>query len=200
MHTFIRISRLKQWAGRLDISSTFGQCRALFDKFSRRLPDSEYILRVSNAEDDHASEDEGPEESIPHNLRRVLGSHSNPVKLRSNYRIGGRNFSTFKTHPGNSQILFRRSAQADSEGIPGVIQHICLTSGKVIFAVQRYRPRPPSILDPFAAYPDFPAWLVSQELAQGLELIDTNRIVCPFASYAWDDTSLVVISLSQVRS
>ncbi len=104
-------------------------------------------------------------------------------------------YSRASTHTGNSLVMFYRNGDTTSPTIPASIQKITNKNGVVNVVVRRFAPT--ADLDPFAAYPHFPAQLYSKSLLPK-EKIPLSWILCHFAKYRWSEDHVVVLSLCRV--
>lgn len=133
-----------------------------------------------------------------HDSRRRRDSET---RLYKRVRINGVIYSCDSTHLGNSLIQYR-PIKSSRGTLVGQINHIISDSGTVFLAIQSHKPLPKTQVDPFSRYLDFPAQLVSFELNERLDIIETEQIVAHVARFHVPESSgnplrSVVVSLNR---
>lgn len=121
----------------------------------------------------------------------------NKGAFRTRYKWNNIQYTTNKRHLGNSQILFL--AQDSPDPIPAVIEYIHVADGRDSFVIRRHLAKQAICDDAFSRYANFPAKIYSADFSD-LEIIEPRAVKCHFASFRIDPSSIVVLSLSKVRT
>ncbi|KAF8123623.1 hypothetical protein EV363DRAFT_1159530 [Boletus edulis] len=169
LESYLKGAKLRSWLSRPDCPTAIRECKILFDQ-AYRFPDGNL-----NVSDDAV-------------LRANIKDKTGVV------------YSRTSTHVGNSLILFYPQGNHLSTPVPGNIKYIFAEGDSYAFAVQRQLPLPPSEskLDPFAAYPHFPAQQYSSVLQTTLEYVRFSWVFGHYARWAISDDRVVVLNLSKV--
>lgn len=133
---------------------------------------------------------------IPEELRPL--TRNGMSQLRARVHHNGYIFSTSSTHLGNSLVYFYPGGNRQSSPVPASIKHIFTREGSILYAVQRQLNVPEGTLDPFKAYPHFPAKLYSTQLGQSIEAVNPEWVMCHYARCDITESTAVVLALSQV--
>jgi hypothetical protein len=203
LHSFLQTSKLRCWLARPDCPPAVRECAALFDKAFG--PSHEEFPWINDADDDDMffPEDSFTHESdsdkvpVPNDLRDIVKGPK--VGLRARITHNRVSYTRSSTHVGNSLIYFYSNGDRTSSPIPGSIRYIYRTKGWSL-AVQRQLPLTDGTADPFRHYPHFPARLYSSHLAEQLEMVEADWVMCQFARYCISSNHAVVLSLSKVNT
>jgi hypothetical protein len=196
LRSFIKAASLKRWLGRSDCPPAIKECKVLFDKAYASKKD-EYP-GLAPLGDDIEESNEQRFVSVPSDLQPLI--NGSKVMLRARCHLHGVVYARSSTHLGNSLVHFYPGGNKSSPPIPGSIKYIFATQNTVAFAVQRHLNMRPGTVDPFAAYPDFPARLYASTLADELEVVELDWVTCHFARWQISSEHVVVLSLSKVRA
>lgn len=190
--TFIRAGHLKRWLASSECPEILRYCKSIFDKaFGQNLEHD------SPANDDDDMKPNPQKQRTPDDLKHLI--RSNTVTLQAHHRHNGVVFSRSSTHMGNSLIYFYPSGSKSLSPVPGSITYIYHTDDTPItYTVRRQLPTPPFTLDPFQAYPNFPAKLYSSALSENLETVRLEWVVAHYARWRLNPSEVVVVSLSRV--
>jgi hypothetical protein len=188
---YIKAGKLRQWLQKPSCPEVMKECKHLLDK--------------ATAPKIHGDEDwgtpashEGKTQKAPNDLERLLGR--NKVHLLPRVSAHGVQYSTASAHLGNSLIFYYPNGNTKASTVPGSIQYIYRKGDGVYFAVRRQLPRPlnDTSPDPFALYPDFPAQLCQNGLADALEEVAVNWTLCHYARWEMSKDRAVVLQLLMV--
>lgn len=111
------------------------------------------------------------------------------------------NLSPFKTHQGNSTIIYRPSLSESP--VPGQIQsieNIHTHNGQntgVRLHVRRHNPLSKALYDPFLRYPHFNARTYSSTLRETEDIIEVGDVVGHAARYDYSYGRSVLVNLSR---
>jgi hypothetical protein len=86
------------------------------------------------------------------------------------------------THLGNSLVQFYAGGDVHSPLICSCTKYIFNLDHKIVFTIQHQLLAPTRIVNLFNQYPHFPAALHAPGLAEELEIVEVNWVVC---HYAW---------------
>lgn len=189
LQSFIRGCRLRAWLSRPDCPQVIKACKAFFQKYFPTNPP----YQSDEEQEDVTS---GTVSRTPDDLRPLI--HTHEVLLKAHWKHEGANYSRSSTHLGNSLIEYYRDGSKSSPPVPGSIKYIYQHEGRVYFAVQRHRPAPREVCDPFRHYPDFPAKLYLCSFVDRLEAVKADWVFGHVARWQFSPESVVVVSLSRV--
>lgn len=171
-------------------------CKKLFDKAFTTSTEA----RDTSSEDNRANADPEPAvgtvREVPDELHNVLRRRR--AKFCARITHNGVGYSTSSAHLGNSLVLFYPTQNQASPPVPGCIKYITVDESKELLYVQRHLPVTSGTIDPFLAYPHFPAQLYSSELSSNFEVIPVERLKCHYARWSITPENVVVLSLSHV--
>jgi len=113
----------------------------------------------------------------------------------------GGNLSPFKTHPGNSTIIYRPSPSkppvaGQIQSIENLHNHDGQNTG-VRLHVQRHNPLSKGLYDPFLQFSHFNAKTYSTTLRAAEDIIGLDNIVAHAARYDYSHGWSVMVSLSR---
>jgi len=134
--------------------------------------------------------------AVPADLLLLIRGEKAPMHAWFPHR--GIMYSASSTHLGNSLVYFYPRGDRAQSPIPGSIKYIFERDGKTLFAVQRQLPLHHRIVDPFKPYIHFPVKLYSSSLADVLEVVHIDWIMCHFARWQMSPEHVAVLSLSRV--
>lgn len=113
----------------------------------------------------------------------------------------GGNLSPFKTHPGNSTIIYRPSpSEPPVAGQIQSIENLFNRGGQntgVCLHVRRHNPLSKTLYDPFLRFPHFNAKTYSTTLRAAEDIIELDDIVAHAAQYDYSHGRSVLVSLSR---
>ncbi|KAJ3990771.1 hypothetical protein F5050DRAFT_1556728, partial [Lentinula boryana] len=113
----------------------------------------------------------------------------------------GGNLSPFKTHPGNSTIIYRPSpSEPPVAGQIQSIENLYSCDGQntgVQLHVRRHNPLSKALYNPFLRFPHFSAKTYSTTLRAAEDIIGLDDIVAPAARYDYSHGRSVLVSLSR---
>ena len=202
---FIAFSKVKVWSSRPDCPEVIQECRTIYDNLypdSADIHDAHSTSTAESEEEDGESQERVAQRSrkrtaLPIHLRSLLPVSPTISYARHVYR--GVVYSTSSCHEGNSLVLVRPSGSLSKEGVPGIIEDICLNErDEVVYAVRLYAPLRRGLRDPFRSFPDFPARAFSPELLARPCIIRPQWVVGHFARYRLRPDAIAVLSLSKV--
>jgi hypothetical protein len=191
LQSFIAASKLRRWLARPDAPIFIKECKTLFDKaFGSKFRESTVFEDVSHA-------DRLPV-LTPLELLPLVGKDK--VSLRAHTVHVGVTYSRSSTHLGNSLVLYYPGGDTLREPVAGSIKYIFTRDGRVRLAVQQQRPAPSGTIDPFAAFPEFPARIYSLALDDALEEVELIWLVCHYARWTMTSELCVVLALLRVSA
>jgi hypothetical protein len=185
--SFIRGANLRRWMSRLDAPSLIRNAQSLFDKtYSRKVDDHPMAIpTVDNSNDRYEPEEEL--DSAPYNM--------DMPRLRWN----GVFYTRYKTHNGNSGVMWYPEGDRSRRPVPGQIRKIeCRGRGTISFVVEPLLPANLTKPDPFASWPEFRAQTWSSAHAGDVK-IELNWVASQMIWCELDDEHCVVIPVSRVR-
>jgi hypothetical protein len=188
---YIKAGKLRQWLQKPSCPEVMKECS--------------HLLNKATAPKVHGDEDwgtpaprEGKAQKAPKDLEHLLGR--NKVHLLPRVSAHGVQYSTASAHLGSSLIFYYPNGNTKAPTIPGSIQYIYRKGDGVYFAIRRQLPRPldDTSPDPFALYPDFPARLYQNNLANALEEVAISWTLCHYARWEMSKDRAVVLQLLMV--
>jgi hypothetical protein len=199
LRSFIKAARLRRWLARSDCPPAIKECKVLFDKaYAPKHNEYSGIAQSDEVFMDGSGSNRQQSVSVPSDLQPLIDGSK--VILHAWCHLHGLVYAHSSTHLGNSLIHFYPGGNKSSPPIPGSIKYIFATQNTVAFAVQRHLNMQPGTIDPFAAYPDFPAKLYASALADELEVVELDWVTCHFARWQISSEHVVVLSLSKVST
>ncbi|KAH9912870.1 uncharacterized protein B0H18DRAFT_960738 [Fomitopsis serialis] len=128
--------------------------------------------------------------------------------MHNRYTFSGLTYSKYVEGKAGGIIFFQ--PRTGDAFIPGVIREIFAVAaldnsrphlvGHMLLAVQRFQPRPPSVVDPFLAYPDFGASIWSRTTSRTMEIIPVVRELHHAIVQPWDDGTYVLKSTATAHN
>ena len=204
LKTFIRTGKIRRWLGKPGNSSGVLEVKKLFDKYYLSGSSTASGNAEGSGEEDgesdgeHAIQTFQPTSVIPAELRGLLNTRN--VKLHARMSFKQVTFSTFRSHPGNSQILIRPPGYTMNYPIPGIINYICnFSNGSWRFVVREVLPIPQGEVDKYSIYMDFPARRTSTRLSDNFRVVEPSWVESQFLSWKEDAEHLVIVPVSPVR-
>lgn len=188
----MRASKLRRWLSRSDCPPALEQVRRLFYK---AYGNANFSRAVHSSEDEQHSSS-GKYQALPPDLLPLLKQPDiRTTVLMARHKHSGTIFARLSTHMGNSLIHFYPGGNAAPPDF-GVIKYVYSVNGVVHYAIQHLLPT--SAVDPFLAYPDFPAVLRSAQLSGRLEVVKPHDVLCHFARWTMPSGDVVVLPLYKV--
>lgn len=166
---------------------------------SSRTSDNRHDINddSSGQENENINRDFRATTVIPNEIRLLLRTRNVRLHARTHYKEVV--LSTFRCHPGNSQILFRPVDYNFAFPIPAIINYICeFSDGSIKLIVREVSPSPRGEVDKYAVYLDFPARRISSKLSDNFRVIDLTWVESQFFSWKEDEDHMVIIPVSPV--
>ena len=199
LHSYLKGSKLRAWLSRPDCPSAIQECKVLFDRayYSRSCAPCLDVDNIDSLEDFKVPETWNATH-VPQDLQKLIRRPK--AVLRANIKsTGGVVYSRCSAHVGNSLVLFYPDGNRAFHAIPGCIRYIYEHEGSLRFAIQRQHVLPAAgMVDPYAAYPHFPARMYSSALEMDLESVKVSWVVSHYARWAISEDTVVVLSLCRV--
>ncbi|KAF5351480.1 hypothetical protein D9757_012880 [Collybiopsis confluens] len=171
--TMARTANIRRWLRRPDCPNAIHILKSLFDK-----------CFVPVGQSDNLNE-----------FVERKGTH------RAYVAYDGGNLSPFKTHPGNSTIIYRPSpSEPPVAGQIQAIENVFSRDGHntgIRLHVRRYNPLSKALYDPFLQFPHFNAKTYSTTLRVAEDVVGLDDIVAHAARYDYSYGRSVLVSLSK---
>ena len=132
------------------------------------------------------------ETKLPSRLARLVCKSTGLTHSRISHK--GVFLTTRNTHKGNSNIIYTSSNGSS----PATIEYIYSNKVETFLAIKCPRPLQQGVLNPFAQYLDFPAFMCGS-WKEDLELIPLGAFQCHAARRSLNAVTQVYVSLSRVR-
>ena len=201
--SFIRAGKLRRWLSRADCPPIIKECKILFDKvYAPKVRGDSRVDIEDNGADESVFMDSPPDkvhqtlQTVPLDLYPLVLRHKAP--LHAWFPHHGVMYAASSAHLGNSLVHFYPQGNRTQSPIPGSIKYIFDKDGKTMFAIQRQLPPHHHIVNPFKPYIHFPVKLYSSSLADTLEAVHTDWVMCHFARWQMSPEHVAVLSLSRV--
>jgi len=192
LQSYLKGAKLRSWLSRPECPTAVRECKILLDQ-AFRFPDGNTNVThnglVMTSESRWATK-------VSLELQVVIGWQTAILCAHVKDRMGVV-YSRASTHVGNSLILFYPDGNYLSKPVPASIKYIYEEEDTYIFAVQRQVALPETRLDPFAAYPHFPARQYSAALQDTLEPVLFSWVFGHYARWAVSDDTVIVVNLSR---
>lgn len=190
VRSYIAGTKLRRWLTRVDAPVWIRECRVFFDKaFGSRFKDPSPLVPS-------AVPRQGAHET-PLDLRQLVPSSQ--VALHAYATYANVTYARSSTHLGSSLVLYHPAGSVAADPVPGSIKYIYSTNQQEVrLAIQRQVHAPPSIPDPFARYPHFPARIYSTSLSDHLEEVKLTWLVGHYGRWVITDEYCVVLALLRV--
>ena len=186
LQMYLKGSRLHAWLSSPECPQAIQECKILLD----------HAYEVHDS-DIHGTELHTSAKSLdlPADLKVLIGQGAAVL-----HSYMGVVYSRATTHLGNSLVLFYPQGNCSSPPVPGSIKHIYELDGTTTLAIQWQHALGGNNadLDPFAAYPHFPASTYSSTLSETLEVVEMTWVHVHYACWAVSNDCVVVLSLSWV--
>lgn len=201
LQSFLKGGKLRRWLSNPSCPPTVKKMKQFFDRsFTHNIDDTLGTWNDDPSLDTPCENTHSRQikhlSQIPEELQPL--TRNGISQLRARVHHNGYIYSTSSAHLGNSLVYFYPGGNRQSSPVPASIKYIFTREGSILYAVQRQLNISEGTLDPFKAYPHFPAKLYSTQLSQSIEAVNPEWVMCHYARCDITESTAVVLALSQV--